>query len=141
MDTQLQLLIRVRFSFVMYIVSKQMTQTLRVWKTLNFLPARAPCLQRRSSRGSTPSAWIGSWKMWIGILVQRVGEGKAHRLSSRNKASFSDGVFAFCVPDVVEFHCVAFLQDLLREEVRLDRSPECPCMALMYEDSTCCISK
>ena len=47
------------------IVSKQMTQPLRVWKNLNF-----------SSCARSMSTVLVSLGCWIGILVQRVDEGK-----------------------------------------------------------------
>ena len=64
----------------------------------------------------------------IGILVQKADEVKytASRPlffieSSLFNATFFDGVFVCCVPDVVEFLGLAFPEDLLWEQVRLYR--------------------
>ena len=42
---------------------------------------------------------------------------------------------------MVELLCVAFSEDLLRDEVRLYRVSECPCITLMCKGSTCRLLK
>ena len=59
------------------IVSKQMTQPLRVWKNLKC----SSCAHNGDSVEVRLHV-LASLKPWIGILVHRVDEGEGHCLSS-----------------------------------------------------------
>ena len=68
-----------------------------------------------------------SLQLWIGVLVQRFDEGKVagrplFQLTPPSaRPPFFDGAFTVCVPEMVELLCVAFSENFLRKEVRLNR--------------------